>query len=129
MTDLTAQIENELAYASKSKIVAYALWFGLFGCGVHRMYMGRVLSGALQLALFLVWFGAMILATFYFALIDPPVATSAEPPFGLWAAAAASVAILVVCIVWARIDACLIPGWVRRDTEKKRAEIEARYRA
>ena len=129
MTDHTAHIENELEYASKSKIVAYTLWFGLFGCGAHRMYLGRVFSGLVQLALFVTWMGAMILAPFYFALMDPPAASTADAPTGLWAAALISVAILVVWIVWAVIDAFFIPRWVRNDTDQKRTAIEARYRA
>ena len=129
MTDLTAQIENELEYASKSKIMAYALWFGLFGCGVHRMYLSRVLSGIAQLGLFIAWIGAMIFATFYFAIIDPPAATSAEPPTGLWATAVVSVTLLGIWIIWAVVDAVLIPRWVSQDSVAKRAEIEARYRA
>lgn len=44
-------VEQRIANEKKSAIVAYALWFFLGFFGVHRMYLGRWVSGFLMLAL------------------------------------------------------------------------------
>lgn len=75
----------------KSALLAYVLWFFLGWFGVHRFYLGRVVSGVVMLALWgLSWLLHFILIGFLgFAVI------------GLW---------------WL-IDALLIPGMTRSYNE------------
>ncbi|OOY18343.1 TM2 domain-containing protein [Thioclava sp. DLFJ4-1] len=44
-------IEQRVANEKKSALLGYVLWFMLPMLGVHRMYMGRVFSGVVMLAL------------------------------------------------------------------------------
>lgn len=44
-------VEQRIANERPSVIVAYVLWFFLGVFGVHRMYLGRVVSGLMMLAL------------------------------------------------------------------------------
>lgn len=48
---MSLYVEQRIANEKKSEIVAYILWgfFGFFG--VHRMYLGRFLSGFVMLSL------------------------------------------------------------------------------
>ena len=55
-------IEQRVANDAKSPLVAYLLLFFLWGLGVHRMYLGRWVSGILMAALWgLGWLTAPIL--------------------------------------------------------------------
>jgi TM2 domain-containing membrane protein YozV len=38
----------------KSRVLAYVLWFFLGGLGIHRLYWGKMGTGILQLALFVI---------------------------------------------------------------------------
>ena len=76
----------------KSALLAYLIWFFLGLFGVHRLYLGRITSGLVMLALHgISWVLAFILIGYLgFALL------------GLW---------------WL-IDALLIPGMVRDANER-----------
>lgn len=70
--------------ASRSVVAAYLLWFFLGYGGVHRMYLGRWISGLIMLALFGV---SMLLTIIFIGYLGLGI-------IGLW---------------WL-IDALLIPG-------------------
>lgn len=70
--------------ASRSVVAAYLLWFFLGYGGVHRMYLGRWISGLIMLALFGV---SMLLTVIFIGYLGLGV-------IGLW---------------WL-LDALLIPG-------------------
>ena len=71
----------------KSALLAYVIWFFLGWFGVHRLYLGRVVSGLLMLAIFAVsWLLHFVLIGFLGYLIIVP---------------------------WWAIDAFLIPGITR----------------
>lgn len=73
----------------KSTAVAYLLWFFLGGFGAHRFYLGRVGSGAMQLALLLLG--------------------------GLLSIVLVGFALLAALGIWWIVDAFLIPGIARED--------------
>lgn len=82
-------IEQRVANEGKSQIVAYLLLIFLWGFGVHRMYLGRYVSGLFMLALWGVgWLTSWILIG--------------------W------IPIAFVC-VWVVIDMFLIPGMIQED--------------
>lgn len=92
-------IEQRVANEGKSQIVAYLLLILLWGFGVHRMYLGRYVSGILMLVLWgLGWLTAAILIGWI--------------PIGF------------VCL-WAFIDLFLIPGMIRDDNAVIRQELLA----
>lgn len=83
--------------AAKSPLIAYLLWFFLGYGGVHRMYLGRWISGILMLLIF----GLSLLLTL--VLIG-------YVGLGL-------------IILWWVVDALLIPGMTRRANERLIARI------
>ena len=71
----------------KSALLAYLIWFFLGWAGIHRLYLGRVTSGLLMLAILVVsWLLHFVLIGFLGYLIIIP---------------------------WWAIDALLIPGMTR----------------
>ena len=87
-------IEQRVANEAKSPIVAYLLLVLLWGCGVHRMYLGRWISGVLMLALWgMGWLTSLI-------LIGWPL--------------------IGVVALWCVIDLLLIPGMIRDDKDEIR---------
>lgn len=98
---LTAQdqilIEHRVANEAKSVGVAYALWLFLGLIGVHRFYLGRKGTGLAMLALTIVG-----------------VATS---PIGIGSV------FLVAVLIWAVVDAFLIPGMARAQREAIRRNL------
>lgn len=84
--------------AKKSVLVAYLLWFFLGWLGLHRFYLGYVISGLLMLAL---W-GVGTLLTFILV----------------------GYVILVVPFLWWLLDLLLIPGMARDRNNQIIAEIE-----
>lgn len=82
-------IEQRVANEGKSQIVAYLLLLLLWGCGVHRMYLGRFVSGILMLLIWGVgWLTAPILIGWL--------------PIGFVS-------------LWVILDMFLIPGMIRED--------------
>jgi TM2 domain-containing membrane protein YozV len=76
----------------KSALLAYVIWFFLGWFGVHRLYLGRVVSGLLMLAIFAVsWLLHFVLIGFLGYLIIAP---------------------------WWVIDAFLIPGITREHNNR-----------
>ena len=92
-------IEQRVANESKSQLVAYLLAILLWGCGIHRMYLGRWVSGLLMLALSAIgWLTAPILIGWL--------------PLGfVW--------------IWAVLDLFLIPGMVHDDQAVIRQRLMA----
>ncbi|PFG62834.1 TM2 domain-containing membrane protein YozV [Thioclava sp. ES.031] len=87
-------IEQRVANEKKSALLGYVLWFMLPMLGVHRMYMGRVFSGVVMLAL-----------TGIGTLLSPILIGFI--PLGLAG-------------LWWLIDALLIPGMVSQDMAETR---------
>ncbi len=87
-------IEQRVANEKKSALLGYVLWFLLPMLGVHRMYMGRVFSGVVMLAL-----------TGIGTLLSPILIGFI--PLGLAG-------------LWWLIDALLIPGMVSQDMAETR---------
>src|SRR3546814_3486140 len=84
--------------AKKAVLVAYLLWFFLGWLGLHRFYLGYVISGLLMLAL---W-GVGTLLTFILV----------------------GYVILVVPFLWWLVDLFLIPGMAQQRNNEIIAEIE-----
>ncbi len=84
--------------AKKSVLVAYLLWFFLGFFGLHRIYLGHVVSGLLMLALWGIGTALCIVLIGY--------------------------VILVVPLLWWLLDALLIPGLARDSNNRIIAEIE-----
>ena len=95
-------IEQRVANDARSPLVAYLLLIFLWGLGVHRMYLGRWLSGIVMAALWgLGWLTAPILIGW--------------PLLGL------------VCL-WAVIDMFLIPGMIQEDKDEIRYRLGSELR-
>ncbi|WP_421988480.1 TM2 domain-containing protein [Roseococcus sp.] len=88
--DLVARMRYDAA--SRSVVAAYLLWFFLGYGGVHRMYLGRWVSGLLMLALFGV---SMLLTLILIGYVG-----------------------LGVIVIWWLIDALLIPGMTERHNSR-----------
>ena len=71
----------------KSMLVAYALWFLFAGFGFHRMYVGKIASGATMFALLVISFLLFWLGLGFITL--------------------------GIIAIWELVDAFLIPGWIR----------------
>lgn len=92
-------IEQRVANESKSQLVAYLLAIVLWGFGVHRMYLGRWVSGAIMLLMWGIgWLTAPILIG--------------------W------IPITFVCL-WVFADLFLIPGMIRGDQAVIRQRLMA----
>ncbi len=90
-------IEQRVANDAQSPLVAYLLLIFLWGLGVHRMYLGRWISGILMAALWgLGWLTTPILIGW--------------PILGL------------VCL-WVIIDLFLIPGMIQDDKDDLRRRL------
>lgn len=64
---------------SKSRLVAYLLWFFLGSVAGHRLYLGRYVSAGLQAVLGLIAFSALFASPYNIALWGPLFLT-----FGMW---------------------------------------------
>lgn len=92
-------IEQRVANESKSQIAAYILAILLWGFGLHRMYLGRWMSGLLMLVLWSIgWLTAPILIG--------------------WIP-------LAIVTLWNVADLFLIPGMVRDDQAVIRQRLMA----
>ena len=95
-------IEQRVANDAKSPLVAYLLLIFLWGLGVHRMYLGRWLSGIVMAAMWgLGWLTAPI-------LIGWPL--------------------LGVVTLWVVIDLFLIPGMIQDDKDEIRYRLGSELR-
>ncbi|MEM1374651.1 MAG: TM2 domain-containing protein [Pseudomonadota bacterium] len=115
------QVEIDLEYARKSKIIAYTLWLGLFGLGAHRMYLNRLWSGICQAVLFLLSFTTFGVS--FFLSYGADVALKETLNMTAWV----GVAGLAIWVVWTLIDAAFLARWVDEDSEEKRLQLAARY--
>lgn len=96
-TEKELLIEQRVANDSKSPVAAYLLLFFLWGFGVHRMYLGRWVSGFLMLAMWgLGWLTAPI-------LIGWPL--------------------IALVSIWVVVDIFLIPGMIRDDRDGMRRRL------
>mgnify|MGYP000232683215 CR=1 FL=1 len=84
----------------RSTVVAYLLWFFLGWFGLHRFYLGRIVSGIFMLLLWAIGTGLAFILIGYLLLI----------PWALW---------------WC-LDAILIPGMVRAENNALVDRIEGR---
>jgi TM2 domain-containing membrane protein YozV len=84
--DVLARLRYEAG--AKSLLLAYLIWFFLGYGGVHRMYLGRWISGLLMLAIFGV---SLVLTLIFIGYLG-----------------------LGFIILWWVIDALLIPGMAQR---------------
>ncbi|WP_042777789.1 TM2 domain-containing protein [Sinorhizobium fredii] len=87
-------IEQRVTNESKSTAVAYLLWIFLGGLGAHRFYIGRVGSG---LAILVLTILGILLAPFHVGTV-----------------------FLVPAVIWALVDAFLIPGMIRQEKDEVR---------
>ena len=95
-------IEQRVANDAKSPLVAYLLLIFLWGLGVHRMYLGRWVSGIMMAALWgLGWLTAPILIGW--------------PLLGLVS-------------LWVIIDMFLIPGMIQDDKDEIRYRLGSELR-
>ncbi|MTH96656.1 TM2 domain-containing protein [Roseibium sp. RKSG952] len=94
-------IEQRVTNEAKSMALAYICWFFLGGLGVHRMYLGRALSGLSILALQLLGWVFLING-------------SALGGF-----------LLIFAWGWIIVDAFLIPGMVNDNKGEVRARLTA----
>lgn len=94
-------IEQRVANDAKSPLVAYLLAILLWGCGVHRMYLGRWLSGLVMLALWgLGWLMTPVLIG--------------------WS-------LVGLVTLWAVIDLFLIPGMIQDDKNEMRRRMGSNW--
>lgn len=90
-------IEQRVSNDARSPVVAYLLWFFLGGLGGHRFYLGRTGSAVVLLVLML---GGIATSAF---LIGLPL--------------------VAIAGCWLLVDAFLIPGMIRADTEALRSRL------
>lgn len=77
---------------SKSRLVAYLLWFFLGSVAGHRLYLGRYVSAGLQSVLGLIAFSAMLITPHNIAMWGP---------------------LFLILGMWRLLDLFLIPGMCR----------------
>jgi TM2 domain-containing membrane protein YozV len=85
---------------AKNIVIAYLLWFFLGFLGVHRFYLGRVMSGVMMLALWVIGSALVAILIGWLFLI----------PWGIW---------------WF-LDLFLIPGMVQDENNAVVDRIEGR---
>ncbi len=86
---MNTRYDNDRARGSSANlVVAYLIWFFLGYGGVHRMYLGRWISGLLMLGVFVM---SWVLSLVFIGYVG-----------------------LGFILFWWVVDALLIPGMVRR---------------
>ena len=78
---------------SKSRLIAYLLWFFVGGLAAHRIYCGRYISAALQATIGVVGFCGIAIS---------------PHSVGTWGS------LILIQAVWFLFDAVLIPGMCRK---------------
>lgn len=94
-------IEKRVENDSKSALVAYLLLFLLWGFGIHRMYLGRWISGIVML---LTWGIGWLLTPI---LIGWPI--------------------LGLVSLWVIVDIFLIPGMIQSDNDEMRWDLRKQF--
>lgn len=121
MSTLSTTIDDELAYAEKSNIIGYVLWFVLGGFGAHRFYFGRIKTGILMVVLSLAGFvGVTVGGLMAYA---SGVEVGAEPSMGSVTVVGLGGLMLAACVIMWVVDAFLMPRWRRRHAEALRAGL------
>lgn len=142
MTNLTTEGQIRYDADKKSKLVAYLLWFFLGAFGAHRFYAKRVLTGFIQLLMWLGGAALMVVATMpawdtIQRSAEAEAAGTPDPALQQAAAEAmanifqspmylAGLALFAIFAIWWLVDAFLIPGWIRRHNEALLASLAGR---
>lgn len=100
-TEQQILIEQRISNDSKSAGVAYLLWFLLGGIGMHRLYLGRTLSGLVMM--FLMPIGILMMLS--------------QNRFGAF--------LVIAAAVWIVADLFLISGMVKSQKVKNREKLTA----
>jgi hypothetical protein len=114
-------LQSEMRHVGKSLALAYFMLIGGH-LGVHRFYLRRMISGSIQLGLFLV----AVIAYYAFSI----VCTFQD---GSWSALSMILLVLTITaglslFVWIVVDMCLMPRMVREWNESREEEILQRLR-
>jgi len=116
-------IEQRIANDGKSMLVAYILWFFFYGLAAHRFYLGHIRSAIVMLVMsvlgaILALGGVMVLQ----AWPDTPPDMAGMTVFLI------GFFLLGIVLVWAVIDAFLIPGMVRQQRAALRQKLTSYYK-
>lgn len=109
-------LQSEMRNVEKSLALAYFMLIGGH-LGLHRFYLRRFASGAIQLALFLLaivaYYGSAVIYGFQ------------EEVWTIEATASLIVSLAsgLALFVWVIVDMCLLPGMVRAWNAEKEKEI------
>jgi TM2 domain-containing membrane protein YozV len=98
-TEQQILIEQRVANEAKSAGVAYLLWLFAGGFGMHRLYIGRTLSGLIMLLLMPVGIVMMLNKNHYGAFL------------------------VVFFVVWVIVDLFLISGMLKSQKENVRSAM------
>lgn len=93
-------VNSEISNGKKSVGIAYLLWFFLSSLGIHRIYLGRKMSGFTMLLLnVLGWLTLVFAIGFIF---------------------------FTILALWVLVDLFLIPGMVRQENDKLQVNLTQR---
>ena len=120
-------VEQRVTNEAKSIVLAYLFWF-FVPLGVHRLYLGKVLSGLLMFVAFLVGvvgfftgaFGAILVAG---AASDANSTATDGQLANLAAASAGGLLLFALYSLWWLLDAFLIPGMVSKHKARVRDRL------
>ncbi len=106
-------LSSEMSKREKSLTLAYLMLLAGH-LGVHRFYLKRPLSGAIQLALFVL----ALISYFVFAFMSAFESVAYSDPYS--APLGFSIVFLVLTLlmglaltIWVIVDACILPGMVK----------------
>lgn len=111
-------LQSEMRHVEKSAPLAYFMLLGGH-LGLHRFYLRRFGTGAVQLALFLI----AVLAYYVFAVVL--ALADDEWTGGVVAAAVVSGAAGLALFVWLVVDMCILNRMVKEWNAQREAEILA----
>lgn len=116
-------IEQRIANDRKSTLVAYILWFFFYGLAAHRFYLGYIRSAIAMLTItalgFILTLGGTIM------LNVPRNADFYSLGFTLFLI---GFILLGIILVWAILDAFLIPGMIREQKKQLRQHLTSYYK-